>query len=156
MNTLESLFDEVEARVEEQQEQDEWEALAQAQFPSLYQSLTLNLKTLLKPIEARLAKYAAPSVAQIWEVEETNDHFKIRFRERILEFRPVGREAKQPGDRFTVRILRKNEELVGRYVLQLKQEGTTEMQWSVLGHGARAERLDERYLSRLLVEELLA
>lgn len=155
MIELESLFEEVEARVQEQQEQDEWEALAQAQFPALYQTLTNNIQTLLKPLEQRLSKYTSSSVEQVWHIEETDDGFKIRFGERELQFRPIGQDAKQPGDRFTVRILRRNEDLVGRFVPQLLQEGTNEMQWTVLGQGARAERLDDRHLSRLLVEELL-
>lgn len=155
MNTLESLFDEIEACVEQQQEQDEWEALAQAQFPALYETLVRNIRTLLKPLEQRLSKYAPSSIIRIWEVEEMSDHFKIRFGERILEFRSIGQGAKQAGDRFTVRILRKNEDLVGRIVPQLLHEGTDEMQWTVLGQGTRAERLDDQHLSRLLVDELL-
>lgn len=155
MNELESLFKEVEDRVQEQQEQDEWEALAQAQFPALYQTLINNIRTLLEPLAQRLSKYTSSSVEQVWHVEETGDRFKIRFGEKELQFRSIGQDAKQPGDRFTVRILRKNEDLVGRFVPQLLQEGTNELRWTVLAQGTGAERLDDRHLSRLLIKELL-
>lgn len=155
MTSLDDLFIKIEHRVQEQQEQDEWEALAQAQFPGLYRTLVNHITALLKPLEVRLAKYTSSSAEKVWHVEETSDRFKVRFGDRELSFRPVGQEAKQPGDRFTVRILRKNEELVGRYVLQAMQDGSTEMHWTVLVQGTRAERLDDRHLSQLFVKELL-
>ncbi|MCF8567445.1 hypothetical protein LLE49_22255 [Alicyclobacillus tolerans] len=154
MKTLQNLFDEVETQVQEQQEQDEWEALAAQQFPALCEQLYAHVQTLLQPLVHKLSQYQAQSVAKVWNVVQDNTQFKVQFGERELEFRPIGQEAKQPGDRFTLRLFRKNEDLIGRYVLFLPP-GSTELQLGVLGHGSVTERLDERHLVDLLLSEFL-
>lgn len=153
MNTLDRFFDEVEARVQEQQEQDEWEALANEQFSWLCEQLFLRVQTLLEPLVGRLTKYSMESVKKVWSVEQDPTKLKIQFRDRELEFRPMGQEAKQPGDRYTVRLLRKNEDLIGRFVLFFPP-GSPTLQLGVLGHGTVTERLDDQHFVELLVNEL--
>lgn len=153
MNTLDRFFDEVEARVQEQQEQDEWEALANEQFSSLCEQLFLRVQTLLEPLVGRLTKYSMESVKKVWSVEQDPTKLKIQFRDRELEFRPMGQEARQPGDRYTVRLLRKNEDLIGRFVLFFPP-GSPTLQLGVLGHGTVTERLDDQHFVELLVNEL--
>ncbi|WAH35964.1 hypothetical protein [Alicyclobacillus dauci] len=150
---LDSLFDEVESRVREQQEQDEWEALAKEHFPLLCEELFSKVETLLKPLQSRLAKYADASIERVWSLTRVENSLKVSFAGHELEFRPIGIEAKQRGDRFTVQILRKNEDLVGRYAPITT--GTVEMQLGVLGHSAVTENLDDRHLIQLLLAELM-
>jgi len=154
MKTLDRLFEEIEVKVQEQREQDEWDALAKSQFPELGKQLFDRIEALLQPLQLRLGKYDGSSVKHVWNVQRTDSSLKIRFGLRELEFKPIGEQAKQYGDRFTVQILRKNEELVGRYFL-ITHPGEGALSLGVLGQSTVSERLEDRHLIELLLGELL-
>lgn len=153
MDDIESLFKTVEERVKERQEHDRWEAIASKEFPILCDRLMNRLETILYPIQARLQKYSKPSVHAVWETIRQEHEFSIRLGDRNLTFRPIGAEAEQKGDRFTVQVLRNDDALVLRFITMYSHAG--DMQLGIINHTSMPETLNDRQLIQLLCDELL-
>ena len=154
MHTLDALFDAIEAKVSDRQEQDKWEEVASEQFPALVNELFMRIETVLQPIQARLANYSPASVQAMWQIARQQEVLEIHFDTRTLRFRPVGVEAPHAGDRYTVQILRGDENLVKRLV-PVYHHPTASLKLSIITHTSTPEPLDDHHLIQLLIDELL-
>lgn len=154
IDNLDSLFEAVESHVSGRQEQDKWEAVADQQFPTLCDGLFNRLEILLYPMKSRLVGYSRQSVDAVWETTWQGNEYSVRFGNRNLKFRPIGADAQQEGDRFTVQVLRNHDALVLRFIMMYSQP-TGEMKLGIINHTSMTEPLDDRHLIQLLIEELL-
>jgi hypothetical protein len=151
---VQELVEVVAKRVQQQVETDAWDALMEERFSGLCEELFGQIERLTRTVEAKLASYPAESVAKVWECKRADGGLHIRFGERELHFVPVGMTATLPGDRWTMQITRRGEELVGRYFVQ-EDVRTDTIRFATLVAGAAAERVEERHLLDLFARELI-
>ncbi|WP_067935782.1 hypothetical protein [Alicyclobacillus kakegawensis] len=146
---IQELVESVAKRVQQQVEADAWDALMEKRFSGLCEELFNQIELITHTVEEKLASYPVESVAKVWEIRRADGELHIRFGERELHFVPVGKMATLPGDRWTMQITRRGEELVGRYFVQ-HDERT-----NMLYFATAVEPVGQYHLLDLLGRELI-
>ncbi|SFV07004.1 hypothetical protein [Alicyclobacillus macrosporangiidus] len=148
------LVQAVVERVKQQVEMDNWDDLMEKHFDGLCEEFFDRVQRLTRTVENMLAAYPQKSVKKVWEADRSEGRFYIRFGDRELNFIPIREASTLPGDRWTMQITRRDDELVGRYFVQLDPRTGT-LRFATLVSGAIAQRVEERHLLDLLEQELL-
>lgn len=151
---MQTLAEAVVKKVKQQVETDEWDAMVKTEFEHLYGTFYDEVERITHAVDVSLASFPVNSVSKVWRVQRTPERLSVHFHGKELHFVPITDASTQPGDRWTIQVMRHSEELVMRFFVQ--QDPRTETLRLALLAGSVVEWVTEFHLLALFERELLA